>query len=355
MDQPAAIIKNENGMFTIRNPALHQAVTNGLAMRGYRQFGSNVNYYTPQEAVAEAARATQQKQQSEPSALIGAAAGGNAESAPTNFSYFSSGSASGGSSSGGSNGSGGGIASASGAGVGVGVGGAGGGGGVVDTHNNISISCTNVSQSSSPGTRLVGDAAVIARPKQTQKCLSAIGSELKQKTKESHSTATSQWPSFGPATSEYGGSGPSGSVLQDKYQQSTYYNGFEVFPSSVAQAGPGSGAPPDCHMHHNCGDDSPPPTITSFNSYLEGIPNTGVIRYDDAAFLKNLIPGQHLNNEVRIYKASLKNLNIFKDFVIHSSLELFNYFIFLCRSPYITYRSPTSRATTHRHRHIMWR
>lgn len=296
-------------MFTIRNPALHQAVTNGLAMRGYRQFGSNVNYYTPQEAVAEAARATQQKQQSEPSALIGAAAGGNAESAPTNFSYFSSGSASGGSSSGGSNGGGGSIASASGAGAGVGVGGAGGG--VVDTHNNISISCTNVSQSSSPGTRLVGDAAVIARPKQTQKCLSAIGSELKQKTKESHSTATSQWPSFGPATSEYGGSGPSGSVLQDKYQQSTYYNGFEVFPSSVAQAGPGSGAPPDCHMHHNCGDDSPPPTITSFNSYLEGIPNTGVIRYDDAAFLKNLIPGQHLNNEVRIYKASLKNLNIF--------------------------------------------
>lgn len=280
-------------MFTIRNPALHQAVTNGLAMRGYRQFGSNVNYYTPQEAVAEAARATQQKQQSEPSPLVGAAAGGNAvqESAPTNFSYFSSGSASGGSSSGGSNG-GGSIGSASSVGV---------GGGVVDTHNNISISCTNVSQSS-PGTRLVGDAAVIARPKQTQKCLSAIGSELKQKTKDSHSTATSQWPSFGPAPSEFGGSGPSGSVLQDKYQQSTYYNGFEVFPSSVAQAGPGSGAPPDCHMHHNCGDDSPPPTITSFNSYLEGIPNTGVIRYDDAAFLKNLIPGQHLNNEVRIYR-----------------------------------------------------
>jgi len=49
LDQPAAIIKNENGMFTIRNPALHQAVTNGLAMGGYRQFGGNVNYYTPQE------------------------------------------------------------------------------------------------------------------------------------------------------------------------------------------------------------------------------------------------------------------------------------------------------------------
>jgi len=294
MDQPAAIIKNENGMFTIRNPALHQAVTNGLAMGGYRQFGSNVNYYTPQEAVAEAARATQQKQSSPP--LVVAPSGNNngnsagAAAAPTNFSYFSSGSASGGSSSSSGGGSGGTGASA--------------GGGVVDTHNNISISCTNVSLGS-PG-RLVGDAAVIARPKQTQKCLSAIGSELKQKTKDSHSSSSSQWSSYGQPSSEFGGSEfASGSSLQEKYQQSSYYNGFEVFSSSVAQStgggggpGVGVGVPGDCHMHHNCGDDSPPPTITGFNSYLEGIPNTGVIRYDDAAFLKNLIPGQHLNNEV---------------------------------------------------------
>lgn len=298
MDQPAAIIKNENGMFTIRNPALHQAVTNGLAMGGYRQFGSNVNYYTPQEAVAEAARATQQKQhqqQTEQSPSLIVAGSSAVGAAPTNFSYFSSGSASGGS----SNADAGSIGSAS---VGAGVGGC-----VVDTHNNISISCTNISGLGSPGTRLVGDAAVIARPKQAQKCLSAIGSELKQKTKDSHSSSSSaaaatsqQWPSFGPPTSEFGAAGavgpPGGSVLQEKYQQSTYYNGFEVFPSSVSQSGPE--LPPDCHMHHNCGDDSPPPTITSFNSYLEGIPNTGVIRYDDAAFLKNLIPGQHLNNEV---------------------------------------------------------
>lgn len=288
MDQPAAIIKNENGMFTIRNPALHQAVTNGLAMGGYRQFGSNVNYYTPQEAVAEAARATQQKLSSPPLVVTPSNTAQASNSAPvpvapTNFSYFSSGSASGGGSSN----------SSSGSGVGV-----GGGGGMVDTHNNISISCTNVPMASSPG-RLVGDAAVIARPKQAQKCLSAIGSELKQKTKDNHSSASSQWSSFGQPTSEFG-AGPAGSTLQEKYQQSSYYNGFEVFPSSVSAGGAGpSGGPGDCHMHHNCGDDSPPPTITGFNSYLEGIPNTGVIRYDDAAFLKNLIPGQHLNNEVR--------------------------------------------------------
>ncbi|XP_017039941.1 uncharacterized protein LOC108087192 isoform X2 [Drosophila ficusphila] len=287
MDQPAAIIKNENGMFTIRNPALHQAVTNGLAMGGYRQFGSNVNYYTPQEAVAEAARATQQKQQQQQlAAEIGS---GNNTS---NFSYFSSGSASG-NSSGSSNGGNG-------------------------THNNISISCTNVpptpntagSGANSPG-RLVGDAAVIARPKQSQKCLSAIGSELKQKAKDS------KWPCFGqqPPPSEYnsvaggGGAGGGGGVpLQEKYQQSSYYNGFEVFSAAgAAQAPGGGGGSSECHMHHSCGDDSPPPTITGFNSYLEGIPNTGVIRYDDAAFLKNLIPGQHLNNEVSIHNISESN------------------------------------------------
>jgi len=91
LDQPAAIIKNENGMFTIRNPALHQAVTNGLAMGGYRQFGGNVNYYTPQEAVAEAARAAQQKlQQQQQAGSAAPVAHGGGDS--SNFSYFSSGS-----------------------------------------------------------------------------------------------------------------------------------------------------------------------------------------------------------------------------------------------------------------------
>lgn len=77
--------------------------------------------------------------------------------------------------------------------------------------------------------------------------------------------------------------------LQEKYQQSKYYNGFDVFAS---RSGGGT------HMHHSCGDDSPPPITGYTGSYLDGIPNTGVIRYDDASFLKNLIPGQNLNNEV---------------------------------------------------------
>ncbi|XP_055678177.1 uncharacterized protein LOC129786938 isoform X2 [Lutzomyia longipalpis] len=40
-DPPAAIIKNENGMFTIRNPALHQALSSGVGTN-FRQYSPNV-------------------------------------------------------------------------------------------------------------------------------------------------------------------------------------------------------------------------------------------------------------------------------------------------------------------------
>lgn len=100
-----------------------------------------------------------------------------------------------------------------------------------------------------------------------------------------------------PLTSTGGGVVPANDLsLQEKYQQSKYYNGFDVFTGS--SGGSSSSAATCAHMQHNCGDDSPPPTISCYNSYLDGIPNTGVIRYDDASFLKNLIPGQNLNNEV---------------------------------------------------------
>lgn len=41
LDQPAAIIKNENGMFTIRNPALHQAMQSGV-VNNFRQYSPTV-------------------------------------------------------------------------------------------------------------------------------------------------------------------------------------------------------------------------------------------------------------------------------------------------------------------------
>lgn len=46
INQPASIIKNDNGMFTIRNMALHQALSNGVA-QNYRPYTSEM--YQPQE------------------------------------------------------------------------------------------------------------------------------------------------------------------------------------------------------------------------------------------------------------------------------------------------------------------
>lgn len=127
--------------------------------------------------------------------------------------------------------------------------------------------------------------------------------------------------------------------LQEKYQQSSYYNGFvDVFPPT-AQSNSSQMSTPvmhssntgslfdsgtDCHLHHhNCGEDSPPPTITGYNSYLDGITNTGVIRYDDASFLKNLIPGQTLSNEVSlVLKIILSEL--IKETLLFTQIIIFN-------------------------------
>lgn len=46
INQPASIIKNDNGMFTIRNMALHQALSNGVAP-SYRPYSSEM--YQPQQ------------------------------------------------------------------------------------------------------------------------------------------------------------------------------------------------------------------------------------------------------------------------------------------------------------------
>ncbi|XP_013114146.2 uncharacterized protein LOC106091967 isoform X1 [Stomoxys calcitrans] len=288
VDQPAAIIKNENGMYTIRNPALHQAVTNGLVLGGYRQFG-NVNFYTPQEAAAEATKATMQ-QPKQPKEI------NTSSSTATSFSYFSN--------------------------------------DMIPTnasHNNISISCTSVGGSSGENTispqstvgGLTGEAAVIQRPTPATKCISAIGSEIKSAQQQKQKSKEQQWSHFVPDTlsrnksdnftnntpflssvaERTSSSSVADMTLQEKYQQSKYYNGFDVFSSG----GSSSSATAAPHIHHSCGDDSPPPSITGYNSYLDGIPNTGVIRYDDASFLKNLIPGQNLNTEVSIHNVNDSN------------------------------------------------
>lgn len=53
IDQPAAIIKNDNGMFTIRNPALHQAISNGVLNSSGRPYGTEHNYIVPESSVQQ--------------------------------------------------------------------------------------------------------------------------------------------------------------------------------------------------------------------------------------------------------------------------------------------------------------
>lgn len=50
INQPASIIKNDNGMFTIRNTALHQALSNGVA-QNYRPYSSEM--YQPHDLKAD--------------------------------------------------------------------------------------------------------------------------------------------------------------------------------------------------------------------------------------------------------------------------------------------------------------
>ncbi|XP_017461877.1 PREDICTED: putative protein TPRXL, partial [Rhagoletis zephyria] len=179
-------------MFTIRNPALHQAVTSGLALGGYRQFG-NVSYYTPQEAAAEAVRANQlQQQQNATNQVISTNHNGDGSSTSSSsaFSYFSN------TSSNASSGNAPASSSSSAGSVGAST--------IGNTHNTISISCTSIDEHggstslTGSGGGLTGDAAVIARPSPQPKCISAIGSEIKnaQQQKQKCKESTPQWPSF---------------------------------------------------------------------------------------------------------------------------------------------------------------
>lgn len=200
MDQPAAIIKNENGMFTIRNPALHQAVTKGLGLgqAPYRQF-----YYTPQEAAAEAVRATQQQQLNTTNQILSTNnnnSDGSSVSSTSAFSYFS-------------NASNGNTAAASSSSSAASV----GANTIGNIHNTISISCTSIDEhgvsiplTGNGGGGLKGDAAIIARPSPQPKCISAIGSEIKnaQQQKQKNKEGTPQWTAYGGQ--ELQGAGVSG-------------------------------------------------------------------------------------------------------------------------------------------------
>lgn len=265
MDQPASIIKNENGMFTIRNPALQAAVANGMPVSNYRQFAGN--YYTPpQENVAPSAANL-----------------GNPNLGSSAFSYFSNNNTGGGGSSSGASGN---VRSSS------------------QPLADDPFAINSNGYGCDLGAELRGSGGGVG------KCISAIGSEIKTAQQMKQRSKDSQWQNY--AAQESGPVvGSQDNACGYSTLQSNYYNGYDVFSSSSngSQQLSSSGSlfeNSDCPLHHNC-EDSPPPTITGFNHYLDGIPNTGIIRYDDASFLKTLMPGQNLNNEVSIHNVNDSN------------------------------------------------
>lgn len=143
------------------------------------------------------------------------------------------------------------------------------------------------------------------------RCISAIGSEIKNAQQQKKSK---EW--IGSDKCCASNNSNSNSCSGGGFQSNSFFSGFDSFPSTSTHSSvsPNSylpSAPSNCGSlfdnamaHHNC-DDSPPPIPPSiaahdYKPYLEGIPNTGVISYNDASILKNLMPGQKLNNEVSI-------------------------------------------------------
>lgn len=134
------------------------------------------------------------------------------------------------------------------------------------------------------------------------RCISAIGSEVKSAQQQKKSQ---EWSCSSNTSNNSCSGGNNGGV----YPSNSFFNGFDSFPSTSTHSSASSHsylpAPSNCGSlfddamaHHNCDDSPPPPISHEYKPYLDGIPNTGVISYNDASILKHLMPGQKLNNEV---------------------------------------------------------
>lgn len=279
MNQAASIIKNENGMFTIRNTALHQALSNGVG-NNFRQYSGEM--YAPTEPTQpqhhSQSQGPHQPPQSQPQGQ-------------DNFSYFSDGM-----SGHGSHGAHGGAHSAHGA----------------------------QQQSSMP--------TQTAAPAQT--CTMAIGSELKNahmKGMPWNGTVISKQPSsnangdifnnmshlnpqqsrsYSPfdAIPSYGfnsdfiGSSP---TPHSQPSTSTYFNNGGGYPSGVGFNQPESSslfsgnmsmAGGMQHGQHRCDDSSPLHDMSPY--YNNGINQSYYKKYEDTPLMHNLQPGHRLNSEV---------------------------------------------------------
>lgn len=243
IDQPAAIIKNENGMFTIRNPALHQAISNGVlssGIAGNRSYGPEHNYIVPEPV------------QSDDTFF-------NHNSVQTNN----------------------GVPCAPKHTVAIGS--------EIKHAQQKKQQQKKQQQMLWPGNNTGLRTATTAAP--TDSTIYNTINNMKNQPSQAFPAYDNQSP-YG--FNEYFGASPV--TVPVTQAQGNFYNGngFNGYSNGVAN---------DCgylfgNSQHRC-DDSPP--LSSTNNYYEGLTQSYSNKYDDMTFLYNLQrlqPGQRLNNEV---------------------------------------------------------
>ncbi|KAG4067279.1 hypothetical protein HA402_000270 [Bradysia odoriphaga] len=255
IDQPAAIIKNDNGMFTIRNPALHQAISNGVLNNSGRTYGPDHNYIVPESLQQNDAFYNHNSVQSN----------GGVPSAPKHTVAIGS--------------------------------------EVKNQKKQQQETRKKQQQQQQQQQQMIWPNSNIGLRNPASTTTDASDSPVFSNMNNLKGQQSQGFPSFDNQSpygfNEFFGASPV-TVPVTTPAQGNFYNGngFSGYSNGVTN---------DCgylfgsSQQHRC-DDSPP--LSSTNNYYEGLTQNYSNKYDDMQFLFNLQPGQRLNNEVTIHNIS---------------------------------------------------
>lgn len=257
INQSASIIKNENGMFTIRNTALHQALQNGVG-HNFRQYGNEI-YTAPEPTHSQQMHGHSQPQQPH---------------ATDAFSYFSHGMS-------GDNGA----------------------------HKKPNVG--TIGQAAQPCTMAIGSEIKNAQQMKnmpwsgtliSKATTASTNGDLFNKMSHLNPQPTRSYSPFDPMpnygfNSDFIGSSPTPHAQPSTgfYNNGGGYGGSNNYnhsDNSSLFCGTSSG---DSHRSHRC-DDSPP--LHDMNQYYNGLNQSSY--YDKYDNISNLQPGHRLNSEVQI-------------------------------------------------------
>lgn len=282
IDQPAAIIKNENGMFTIRNPALHHALSQTVNNSGNivkPPYGSD--HYPAQPNLSHHLHQQQQhhqpQQHSQSSSLLSQQYANQSSQPSQSHTLQQS-----------------------------------------PKHDNFSFFSDAPAPNANIPKHTVAIGSEVKNAQQQRKQQMAWQTQQQQHITQNnmngdifnHLTNLNPQQSYNsttaPSLSSYSFNsdfiGASSGVPAAQQQLSSsvpsFYkgNGYNAYPAAAATADhnylfSNNGTLPRC-------DESP--TLSSTNNYYEGVGQSFNKNYDDMAFLHNLQPGQRLNSEVSV-------------------------------------------------------